>query len=123
MTSCKPGDILWSEKPAAAGVSRTTPNGMPLPEKRPGGLVTTIKYGFAALGAVFVVIAAGRSFLADGQPSVPMLRCGVLMMGIGVAAERLLPFESGKICPVCVGGVRAAPPVDCGGPWVYSVSP
>ena len=102
---------------------------MPLPEMRPGGLIANIKYGFAALGAVFVVIAAGRSFLSDGHPSVPMLRCGVLMMEIGVAAtpvgvaaERLLPFESGKICPVCVGGVRAAPPVDCGGPWACSVS-
>ena len=42
-----------------------------------------IHYGSAALGVAFIVIPAARSFLANGQPSVLMLGCGVLMMDIG----------------------------------------
>jgi hypothetical protein len=35
-----------------------------------------------------------------------------------VVEERLLP-EEGAEYPVCVGGQRACPPEDCGGPWAY----
>ncbi|MBI5589337.1 MAG: GAF domain-containing protein [Deltaproteobacteria bacterium] len=45
-----------------------------------------VHYGFAAIGIVFVVIAAGRGFLVNGQPSVLMLGCGMLVMDIGAAA-------------------------------------
>ena len=45
-----------------------------------------IHYGSVALGIAFIVIPAARSFLANGQPSVLMLGCGVLMMEIGVLA-------------------------------------
>jgi hypothetical protein len=36
-----------------------------------------------------------------------------------VRSERRLPAEAKKIYPVCVGGRRAGPEEDCGGPWVY----
>ncbi len=39
-----------------------------------------VHYGSVLLGIVFIVIPAARSFLANGQPSVLMLGCGVLMM-------------------------------------------
>jgi PAS domain S-box-containing protein len=45
-----------------------------------------VHYGSAAIGVVFIVIAAGRSFLTSGQPSVLMLSCGMLMTEIGAAA-------------------------------------
>jgi len=45
-----------------------------------------VQYGSAALGIVFIVIPAARGFMANGQPSVLMLGCGVLMSQIGVAA-------------------------------------
>ena len=45
-----------------------------------------VHYGSVALGVVFIVIPAARSFLANGQPSVLMLGCGVLMTQIGAAA-------------------------------------
>ena len=45
-----------------------------------------VHYGASALGIVFIVITAGRSFLINGQPSVLMLGCAVLMTTIGTAA-------------------------------------
>ena len=36
-----------------------------------------------------------------------------------IVEERLLPKEGVKY-PICVGGQRACPPEDCGGPWAYS---
>lgn len=34
--------------------------------------------------------------------------------------EERLPPEEGVKYPICVGGQRACPPEDCGGPWSYS---
>jgi PAS domain S-box-containing protein len=48
-----------------------------------------IHYGSVALGFLFIVIPAARSFLANGEPSVLMLGCGILIMDIGVTA---MPF-------------------------------
>ncbi len=36
-----------------------------------------------------------------------------------VRVERRLTVESRRTYPVCVGGQRAAPPEDCGGPWSF----
>jgi hypothetical protein len=36
-----------------------------------------------------------------------------------IVEERLLPKEGAKY-PICVGGQRACPPEDCGGPWAYA---
>ena len=36
-----------------------------------------------------------------------------------VRVERRLAAESKRTYPVCVGGRRAAPPEDCGGPWAF----
>ena len=36
-----------------------------------------------------------------------------------VIVEKLLPATSGASVPACVGGRRACPPEDCGGPWGY----
>jgi hypothetical protein len=36
-----------------------------------------------------------------------------------IVEERLPPQEGVKY-PICVGGQRACPPEDCGGPWAYS---
>ena len=36
-----------------------------------------------------------------------------------IVEERLLPKEGLKY-PICVGGQRACPPEDCGGPWAYA---
>ena len=36
-----------------------------------------------------------------------------------VRVERRLTVEPRRTYPVCVGGQRAAPPEDCGGPWAY----
>src|SRR5438128_4391084 len=36
-----------------------------------------------------------------------------------VRVEQILPLEPGRYYPVCVGGRRAAPPEDCGGPWAF----
>ncbi len=33
-----------------------------------------------------------------------------------VRIEGIEPFEQNKVYPVCIGGVNAAPPEDCGGP-------
>jgi hypothetical protein len=52
----------------------------------PPTLYWLVQYGSAALGIVFIVIPAARGFLANGQPSVLMLGCGVLMSQIGTAA-------------------------------------
>jgi Plasmid pRiA4b ORF-3-like protein len=36
-----------------------------------------------------------------------------------VRVEQILPIEPERSYPVCVGGRRAAPPEDCGGPWAF----
>ena len=36
-----------------------------------------------------------------------------------VRVERRLAVEPKRTYPVCVGGRRAAPPEDCGGPWAF----
>lgn len=36
-----------------------------------------------------------------------------------VRLERLLPLDPTTTYPVCVGGARASPPEDCGGPWAF----
>jgi hypothetical protein len=36
-----------------------------------------------------------------------------------VRVELILPLEARRYYPVCIGGRRAAPPEDCGGPWVF----
>jgi hypothetical protein len=36
-----------------------------------------------------------------------------------VRVEQILPIEPGRSYPVCIGGRRAAPPEDCGGPWAF----
>ncbi len=33
--------------------------------------------------------------------------------------EQILPLDSRRRYPVCIGGRRAAPPEDCGGPWAF----
>jgi hypothetical protein len=33
--------------------------------------------------------------------------------------EQILPHDPARTYPGCVGGARAAPPEDCGGPWAY----
>ena len=45
-----------------------------------------VHYSPVALGVAFIVIPAARGFLADGQASVLMLGCGILMMDVGVTA-------------------------------------
>ena len=49
----------------------------------------TSRFRPVALDIAFIVIPAARSFLANGQPSVLMLDCGILMMDLGVVA---MPF-------------------------------
>ena len=36
-----------------------------------------------------------------------------------VRVEQILPLEPRRYYPVCIGGRRAAPPEDCGGPWAF----
>ena len=36
-----------------------------------------------------------------------------------IRVEAILPAESDQRYPVCIGGKRAAPPEDCGGPWAF----
>jgi hypothetical protein len=36
-----------------------------------------------------------------------------------VRVERSLPVELGRRYPLCIGGRRAIPPEDCGGPWAF----
>jgi hypothetical protein len=33
--------------------------------------------------------------------------------------EQILPLDSRRDYPLCIGGQRAAPPEDCGGPWAF----
>jgi hypothetical protein len=36
-----------------------------------------------------------------------------------VRLERMLPLDAQRAYPVCIGGARAGPPEECGGPWAY----
>ena len=36
-----------------------------------------------------------------------------------IRLERIHPFEPERRYPVCIGGRRAVPPEDCGGPWAF----
>ncbi len=36
-----------------------------------------------------------------------------------IRVEAILPSESDQRYPLCIGGKRAAPPEDCGGPWAF----
>lgn len=36
-----------------------------------------------------------------------------------VVVEKVLPAQPGGTVPACIGGRRACPPEDCGGPWGY----
>jgi len=36
-----------------------------------------------------------------------------------IIVEKILPATSGASVPACIGGRRACPPEDCGGPWGY----
>lgn len=36
-----------------------------------------------------------------------------------IRVEKTLPLDPKKTYPVCIGGKRAGPPEDCGGPWAF----
>lgn len=36
-----------------------------------------------------------------------------------IRVEQILDGEAGRTYPVCIGGRRAGPPEDCGGPWAF----
>ncbi len=36
-----------------------------------------------------------------------------------IRVEAILPSKPDRRYPVCIGGKRAAPPEDCGGPWAF----
>ncbi len=36
-----------------------------------------------------------------------------------IRVEKKLPIDPKKTYPVCIGGARATPPEDCGGPWAF----
>ena len=53
-----------------------------------------IHYGIAFLGVVFIAVPAARSFISNGQPSMLMLGCGVLMTEIGAVAMGIVSGRS-----------------------------
>ena len=56
-----------------------------------------VHYGSVALGVAFIVIPAARSFLANGQPSVLMLGCGILMMDVAVVVQPMAHSRSSDV--------------------------
>src|SRR5918996_958881 len=36
-----------------------------------------------------------------------------------IRVEKKLSVQPKRHCPTCIGGQRAAPPEDCGGPWAF----
>jgi hypothetical protein len=36
-----------------------------------------------------------------------------------IRVEEKLPLEPKRTYPICIGGARATPPEDCGGPWAF----
>ncbi len=52
----------------------------------PPSMIWLVHYSPVALGVAFIVIPAARSFLANHEPSVLMLGCGILMMDVGATA-------------------------------------
>ena len=50
----------------------------------PPSMIWLIHYSPVALGIAFIVIPAACSFLTNGEPSVLMLGCGILMMEVAV---------------------------------------
>jgi Plasmid pRiA4b ORF-3-like protein len=80
-------------------------------------------------------VIQGRVYGPDGSGDPRRIRLVDLRLRIGerfqyeydfidgwqhdVRVEGILSPELGRRYPVCIGGRRAAPPEDCGGPWAF----